>query len=185
MTAANQKAVQEAANHRYFEGVRDRALAGLIASTTTTELLPPKTTLFRFGSSPTRGDGGSGFAVLTAASTGCWWTRGEHIYAMKAASIQGDTHFAHVARHGQAVKYEWSNMDFFVTVELKVALAAYQGRGLDMTETLPDGRTLKLAADPTILQLFIPGLHEAENVRAWLRITDIQHLPGGSRLPRR
>lgn len=118
-----------------------------------------------------------------ARTLGCWWTRPHFITDMKWQSVQQNVSIGSIARVASAVKFAWSDMDHFVTAEVKTPLGlfAYAGRGLDMTEEVDaDGAKVKiqLIADPNIDQLYIPGLWQPANVSSWLNIIDVQYIGG-------
>lgn len=124
--------------------------------------------------------------ALEALTKGCWWSKPKFINDMKWQSVERNVSIGGIARVASAVKFEWSQMDHFLTAEVKTpqGLFAFCGRGRDMTEEIEvDGARvkIKLVADPNIDQLYIPGLWLAQNVTNWLKILDVQYIGSHSR----
>lgn len=122
-------------------------------------------------------------SALEALTKGCWWNGAKHVYEMKAQSLQQGKHLGSIARVANAVKFRWSRMDHLVTAAIITpqGLFAFRGKGQDMREDIDVGGLqveVVFVADPNIDQLYVPGLWQASNVSAWLRILDVQHIGG-------
>jgi hypothetical protein len=120
-------------------------------------------------------------SALGALTKGCWWNSAKDAYGMKAQSLQQGKSLGSIARVANAVKFRWSHMDHLVTasVNTPLALFAFRGKGQDMCEQIDVGGQrveVRFVADPTIEQLYIPGLWQEANVSAWLRILDVQFI---------
>jgi len=113
-----------------------------------------------------------------AAAEGAWWADYEVFLTVKRAArrrgtIQdyankvGSSRLAYAAKLFFAIPYEWGDCGSLVIARLKVRLDAYKGRGLpafyNRDPNKADRRDGKAdyvpIQDPTISQLYIPGLY--------------------------
>lgn len=109
------------------------------------------------------------------AASGPWWADYEVFIKVKQAArrrgtIQDYANKVHSSRLAYAAKlffaipYEWGDCGSLVIARLKVRLDAYKGRGLPAYLSAADARDggakYVPIQDPTISQLYIPGLYD-------------------------
>lgn len=111
------------------------------------------------------------------AASGCWWADYEVFVKVKQAAQRQSTiqsyaksirssRLAYAAKLYFAIPYEWGDCGSLVIARLDVRLDAYKGRGLPAFYNRTAGKADKRDGnadyvpiqDPTISQLYIPGL---------------------------
>ena len=95
-------------------------------------------------------------------SDGAWWLEYEHFQTIKHFALLHGYTLSYAARLFAAILYEWSEVNAFVRCEVMQPLAAWKGRGRQVSSSGKDERDLP-AMTPMqsvleIYQLCIPGL---------------------------
>lgn len=110
-----------------------------------------------------------------AAAEGPWWADYEVFIKVKQAARRRGTiqdyantvrssRLAYAAKLFFAIPYEWGDCGSLVIARLKVRLDAYKGRGLPAylgaADSRDGGAKYVPIQDPTISQLYVPGLRD-------------------------
>jgi len=113
---------------------------------------------------------------------GPWWFAGSDLVRIKYSSMETGIPLSDCGRQALAVATFWNNAEFLVEamVRPKGGLKVYCGAGSRQAVTDPiDGAVHHLTPNPSVTQLFVPGMHLIRNARAWFSLKHRHRLRRG------